>query len=138
MTTTHDRHRDGAVTDHATGQADGLTSGATRALAVLRIAFGLTFLWAFFDKPAGARVPHRLRPERPLDRFGDAAGSTAQPDRGVPHVRGQGSLREAFYHSIAGRLGDWLFMLGLLGIGAALTSGSACGSPVRRAPCCTS
>ena len=37
---------------------------AHRALATLRIAFGLTFLWAFFDKTVRPRVPHRLRRQR--------------------------------------------------------------------------
>src|SRR5690349_12414388 len=38
------------VVPHQVGQTRPLTGAAQKALAVLRIGYGLTFLWAFFDK----------------------------------------------------------------------------------------
>ncbi len=126
-----------AVTDHAESQL--VTSGPVRqALAVLRIAFGLTFLWAFFDKllalgfPPAYNAKARRRPVRSgrLDQ-------RRQPHQGFLKFGADGPFK-GFYHSIAGEAWvDWLFMLGLLGIGVALTFGSACGSPRRRRRCCT-
>jgi thiosulfate dehydrogenase [quinone] large subunit len=124
MTTIHDRRRSGAVTDHAAGQAGGLTTGATRALAVLRIAFGLTFLWAFFDKLLALGFRTGYDQNGQLDRFGDAAWMNGgSPTEGFLTLGAKGPF-ESFYHSIAGDAwADWLFMLGLLGIGATLTLG---------------
>jgi thiosulfate dehydrogenase [quinone] large subunit len=124
MTTIHDRRRGGAVTDHAAGQGDGLTTGATRALAVLRIAFGLTFLWAFFDKLLALGFPTGYDQNGQLDRFRDAAWiNGGSPTEGFLTFGAKGPF-EGVYHSIAGDAwADWLFMVGLLGIGAALTLG---------------
>ena len=101
---------------------------ATRVLAVLRIAFGLTFLWAFFDKllalgfATGRSVDDKG--VETLDRFGpDAWINGNSPTEGFLAFGAKGPF-ESFYHSIAGAWwADWLFMLGLLGIGVALTFG---------------
>jgi thiosulfate dehydrogenase [quinone] large subunit len=42
-----------SATNHTTTEPVVLTETTRRVLAVLRIGFGLTFLWAFFDKPVG-------------------------------------------------------------------------------------
>jgi len=97
---------------------------AQRALAVLRIAFGLTFLWAFFDKLLALGFHTGYDQAGNLDRFGDAAWiNGGSPTMGFLKFGADGPF-DSFYHSIAGDAwADWLFMLGLLGIGVALTFG---------------
>src|SRR5262245_49399672 len=91
-----------------------MSSVARRVLAVLRIAFGLTFLWAFFDKLLG------LGYGTPSDGAWVNGGS---PTEGFLANAATGPF-EDFYHAIAGAAWvDWLFMAGLLGIGLALTLG---------------
>lgn len=102
---------------------------AGKALAVLRIGFGLTFLWAFLDKwlalgfATGTSVDPATGVET-VDRFGDAAWvNGGSPTEGFLAFGAEGPF-ESFYHSIAGAAwADWLFMTGLLGIGVALTLG---------------
>ncbi len=102
---------------------------ARRALATLRIAFGLTFLWAFFDKllalgfATGRSVDPNTGAET-VDRFGDAAWiHGGSPTLGFLKFGADGPF-DSFYHSIAGDAWvDWAFMLALLGIGVALTFG---------------
>src|SRR5690606_7470426 len=101
-----------------------LSSSARRALAVVRIGFGLTFLWAFFDKllALGFHTGHDQAGD--LDRFGDAAWiNGGSPTEGFLAFGADGPFKE-LYSSIAGDAwADWLFMIGLLGIGLALTLG---------------
>ena len=131
MITTH-RHPELDAAD-AVVENDMVTSSATRkALAVLRIGFGLTFLWAFFDKllalgfstgaitnDAGAKIG--------VDYFGkDAAWiNGGNPTEGfLKFGVADSNPFQGFYNSIGGTAwADWLFMLGLLGIGLALTFG---------------
>ena len=87
------------------------------------------------DVPVGvlrqaARPWVRHRPQRrptrreTVDRFGDAAWiHGGSPTQGFLTFGADGPFK-GFYHSIAGAAWvDWLFMLGLLGIGLALTFG---------------
>ena len=91
-----------------------MTSFAARALAALRIALGFTFLWAFLDKTFG------LEFSTSSNKAWVHGGS---PTRGFLSSVDVGPL-ESFYHSIAGAWwADWLFMMGLLGIGLALIAG---------------
>jgi thiosulfate dehydrogenase (quinone) large subunit len=101
-------------------------SPADRALAVMRIGFGVTFLWAFFDKLLALGFSTGYDETGKLDRFGDAAWiNGASPTEGFLKFGADGPF-QGFYNSIAGAaLVDWLFMLGLLGIGLALTLGIA-------------
>ena len=106
-----------------------VTPFAARALAALRIAFGLTFLWAFFDKllALGFSTGRSVNPEtgaETVDRFGDAAWINGHsPTEGFLAFGADGPLK-GFYNDIAGAAwADWLFMIGLLGIGLALTFG---------------
>ena len=111
----------------ATPTSTPTTGGpAARALAVLRIAFGLTFLWAFVDKLLALGFSTGYDEAGKLDRFGDAAWiNGASPTEGFLKFGADGPF-QGFYNSIAGAaLVDWLFMLGLLGIGLALTLGIA-------------
>jgi len=100
-------------------------SFAHRALAVLRIGFGLTFLWAFFDKTFALGFHTGYDEAGSLDRFGDAAWiNGGSPTEGFLAFGADGPLK-GFYNDIAGAAWvDWMFMLGLLGVGAALTFGA--------------
>jgi thiosulfate dehydrogenase [quinone] large subunit len=99
-------------------------SAARKALAVLRVAFGLTFLWAFFDKLFALGFHTGVSPDGVTDRFGPAAWiNGGSPTTGFLNFGADGPF-QSFYNSIAGDAWvDWLFMLGLLGIGLALTLG---------------
>ncbi len=106
-----------------------VSGAAAKSLAVLRLAFGLTFLWAFFDKlfALGFSTGRSVDPEtgvETVDRFGDAAFiNGASPTEGFLGFGAEGPFKE-FYNSIAGAAwADWLFMAALLGIGLALTLG---------------
>ena len=126
MTTIRDRGHRSLTTSPGTERAGGISEGAARALAVLRIAFGLTFLWAFVDKLLALGFSTGYDETGKLDRFGDAAWiNGASPTEGFLKFGADGPF-QGFYNSIAGAaLVDWLFMLGLLGIGLALTLGIA-------------
>jgi thiosulfate dehydrogenase [quinone] large subunit len=100
------------------------TTFARRALALLRIAFGLTFLWAFFDKLLALGYSTGYDQAGNLDRFGPAAWiHGGSPTMGFLKFGADGPFK-SFYNSIAGATwADTLFMLALLGIGLALTLG---------------
>lgn len=84
------------------------------ALAVTRILVGWTFLWAFVDKLFG------LGYATPSAQSWLNGGS---PTKGFLGKAAAGPFT-GIYHSIAGQpWADWLFMAGLLGIGAALMLG---------------
>ena len=107
------------------------STGFARALAILRIAFGITFLWAFLDKTFAlgfstgpvrrGRVPRRIdfRPRTPPGSTA-AAPPRASSAFGVP----ADNPFHGFFTSLAGQAWvDWLFMVGLLGIGVTLLLG---------------
>lgn len=83
-------------------------------LGLLRIALGWMFLWAFLDKVFGLG-------------FATASDkswlSGVSPTLGFLKAGTSGPFA-SFYHLIAGNpVIDWLFMLGLLGVGLALILG---------------
>ena len=123
MTTTPERTTPVGTTDENTRQMF-TTTPARRALAVLRIVLGLTFLWAFFDKLLALGYHTGYGQDGTLDRFGDAAWiNGGSPTEGFLKFGADGPF-DGFYHSLAGTaFADWAFMLGLLGIGTALTLG---------------
>jgi len=106
-------------------ETDVVTSSTARkALAVLRIGFGLTFLWAFLDKLLALGFHTGYGQDGTLDRFGPAAWiHGGSPTEGFLKFGADGPFK-GFYNSIGGAAwADWLFMLGLAGIGLALTLG---------------
>jgi thiosulfate dehydrogenase [quinone] large subunit len=117
-------NRDAVTTATTTTENNTPTTFAHRALALLRIAFGLTFLWAFFDKLLALGFHTGYDQAGILDRFGDAAWiNGGSPTEGFLKFGADGPF-DSFYHSIAGAAwADWAFMLGLLFIGSALTLG---------------
>ena len=118
---TVDRPATGSVAD---GPPERLGAPVRRVLAALRIAVGLTFLWAFVDKVFALGFHTGYAQDGTLDRFGPAAWiHGGSPTQGFLAFGAAGPFKD-FYHSIAGAAwADWLFMLGLLGIGIAVTFG---------------
>lgn len=94
-------------------KGDGITVGSRYSIAVARIVLGLVFLWAFLDKMFGLRfatVPAK------------AVVNGGAPTKGF--LLGVDGPFAPLYHSLAGYAWtDWLFMLGLLGLGIALVFG---------------
>ncbi|ADU48004.1 DoxX family protein [Intrasporangium calvum] len=89
---------------------------ARRFLAVLRLVMGWTFIWAFVDKLFG------LGFATPSERSWLNGGTPAQ---GFMKGGAEGDNPFGqFFANIAGPWSDWLFMLGLLGIGVALLAGA--------------
>jgi thiosulfate dehydrogenase (quinone) large subunit len=83
--------------------------------AAARISIGWIFLWAFLDKTFGWGLA------TPADKSWISGGS---PTTGFLKGTGDNALG-AFFSSLAGQPWvDWLFMLGLLGIGVALLLGA--------------
>lgn len=116
----------GDASGTATPAATGARPIATRrVLAALRIAFGLTFLWAFVDKlfALGFHTGYDATGTT-LHRFGPTAWiNGGSPTEGFLKFGADGPFK-GFYNSIGGTAwADTLFMLGLLGIGLALTLG---------------
>lgn len=83
-------------------------------LGLLRIAIGFIFLWAFFDKLLGLGFA-----TEPSKSWLNGASPTLGYLKNATH----GPFAD-FFQGLAGNpLVDWLFMLGLLGIGAAFVLG---------------
>lgn len=118
---THRGHS--SITGHSV-RGGRTSSSIGKVLATLRIAFGFTFLWAFIDKMFALGFATGYSPDGKLDRFGDAAWiNGGSPTEGFLKFGADGPLK-GVYNSIGGTIwADWLFMLGLLGIGLALTLG---------------
>ena len=97
------------------------SSAGRRVLAVTRLATGFIFLWAFLDKTfglhysTGAAVAEG-EPEPLVDQRRDA-------EPGLPHLRRPGPVQGASSTRSAGVATDWLFMLGMLGVGLAVMLG---------------
>jgi thiosulfate dehydrogenase [quinone] large subunit len=82
--------------------------------AALRLSLGWVFLWAFLDKTFG--LGHETA-------HADAWIRGGSPTKAFLQFAAVGPFK-GFYHSIAGAAwADWLFMMGLAGIGAALILG---------------
>ncbi|SFE45337.1 thiosulfate dehydrogenase [quinone] large subunit [Actinacidiphila alni] len=105
------------ATDHHDATTATTTAGAAaKSLAVLRIATGFIFLWAFLDKTFGWHY---------ATASGKGWTDGGSPTKGFLSGVSAGPL-QTFFHDIAGKgWTDWLFMLALLGIGVALMSGIA-------------
>ena len=89
---------------------------ANQWLAVLRIATGLIFLWAFVDKLFGFGYA------TPAARSWLSGGS---PTKGFLGSVDVGPFQSLFHAWAGAWWADWLFMLGLAGVGVAVTLGVA-------------
>ncbi|NUP51892.1 MAG: hypothetical protein HOW97_31920 [Catenulispora sp.] len=84
------------------------------SIAGLRIGVGFVFLWAFLDKTFGLHYSTQSK---------GAWIHGGSPTKGFLSHVSVGPFQSAF-HSMAGNgFVDWMFMLGLLGIGAAMVTG---------------
>ncbi|MGA9746873.1 MAG: hypothetical protein WBQ50_05400 [Nocardioides sp.] len=127
------RHRHHAPEDRTEAghlvETDIVTHAAARqGLAVLRIGYGFTFLWAFFDKLLALGFHTGYDQEGVLDRFGPAAWfNGGSPTEGFLSfgVPADNPFADTFTSLAGDTWVDWLFMLGLLGIGVALFTGIA-------------
>ena len=94
--------------------------------AVTRLALGWVFLWAFLDKTFALGFATGVNPETGVvDRFGpDAWIHGGSPTAGFLELGTEGKWFHDFYAGFAGAAwADWLFMLGLLGVGLTLILG---------------
>jgi thiosulfate dehydrogenase (quinone) large subunit len=115
------------------------TKGLQRVFAILRVAMGWTFLWAFLDKAfalgfSTGRVVNEATGATSIDFFGDAAWiNGASPTAGVLGFAMKGPFVDAyqtitgFQMTDAGPTSavwvDWVYMLSMLLIGGALIFG---------------
>ncbi|MET8565134.1 hypothetical protein ABZV75_32950 [Streptomyces flaveolus] len=109
-------HRTGSGSTSAVSARLGTHTAQAYTLASLRVLTGFVFLWAFLDKTFGLG-------------YATASGK-GWIDGGSPTKGFLGSVAagpmESTFHSWAGDTWvDWLFMLGLLGIGVAVMAGVA-------------
>ena len=87
---------------------------ARYVFATTRIAIGWVFLWAFLDKTFGLG----FGTER-----ADAWINGGSPTFGFLNFATEGKVFHDFFAGLSGPFADWLFMIGLLGIGLALVLG---------------
>ena len=104
---------------------EGMGRGARRVLAVLRMALGFIFLWAFLDKMFALGFATGRLEDGSIDFFanGAAALNGGSPTFGFLNFGSRGPLA-SFYQGIAGDA--WvnvLFLTALAGIGLALMLG---------------
>ena len=101
----------------ATGSTAPANTGGTAfgyVVAALRLSLGWVFLWAFLDKLFG--LGHETASKQAWVNGGS-------PTKGFLANASTGPF-EDMYHNIAGDAwADWLFMIGLAGIGVALIAG---------------
>lgn len=109
------------MSTHSAARDTTLAPGAQSTTVVLasgfiRLAIGWVFLWAFLDKLFG--LGHETAGK-------DAWVNGGSPTAGFLGFATAGPFK-SMYQNMAGQgWADWLFMLGLLGIGAALMLGIA-------------
>lgn len=94
---------------------------------LLRISMAFVFLWAFLDKSFALGFDTGRDPESgSVDVLGDAAWvQGASPTSGFLEFGTQGPLAPAFAAMAGNPAVDWLFMLGMGGVGVALLLGIA-------------
>lgn len=95
-------------------------------MALLRISLGWIFLWAFFDKLLGLGFA-TCRAESGIAEIlcQNAWLSGGSPTTGFLTHGTQGPFAAMFQAMAGNPIVDWLFMLGLLGIGVSLVFGMA-------------
>jgi thiosulfate dehydrogenase [quinone] large subunit len=93
-----------------------ITERAAQALAVLRIATGFTFLWAFLDKMFGLGW---------TTTSAKAWVNGGSPTKGFLSNVEAGPFASTFQSFAGATWANWLFMIGLAGIGIALIAGVA-------------
>jgi thiosulfate dehydrogenase [quinone] large subunit len=100
----------------STPSAGALTTPARYVFAAVRIGLGWTFLWAFLDKTFGWGYST------------PAAGAWidgGHPTAGFLGRSAKGPFMDMWHNAAGTWWADWLFMIGLAGIGVALMLGIA-------------
>lgn len=87
---------------------------ARYVMAIARLGLGWTFLWAFLDKTFGLGFATTTE---------NAWVNGGSPTYGFLNFGTEGKTFHDFFAGLSGPVADWTFMLGLLGIGVALTLG---------------
>ncbi|TCP43409.1 thiosulfate dehydrogenase [quinone] large subunit [Tamaricihabitans halophyticus] len=103
--------------DHRTAltrHGAGITTSAEKLLAVLRIATGLLFLWAFLDKAFGWGY---------ATTSANAWVNGGSPAKAYLDQISAGPFTDTLQSWGGTWWADWLFMIGLLGIGVAVLLG---------------
>jgi thiosulfate dehydrogenase (quinone) large subunit len=100
--------------EHVEAPGSMLTTGAAKALAVLRISLGLVFLWAFLDKTFG------LGYSTPSAKAWIHGGS---PTKGFLSSVEVGPFQSLFNTMAGTWYANSLFMLSMLAVGVALIAG---------------
>lgn len=98
-------------TEHVTFEP---VPGPRHLWALIRIALGWTFLWAFLDKTFGFGF---------ATENADAWLNGGSPTTGYLAHATSGPFADVFQAMAGSALVDWLFMVGLLGLGVSLTLG---------------
>ncbi|MCS7183944.1 MAG: hypothetical protein NZ866_01180 [Patescibacteria group bacterium] len=95
------------------------------SLGILRISLGFIFLWAFFDKLLGLGFSTCRNPETNIvDYFcRDAWINGGSPTFYFLKFAVRGPFAEIFRSMAGNMIVDWLFMVGLLGVGLGLMLG---------------
>ncbi|MGW2098665.1 hypothetical protein ACWCPX_13315 [Streptomyces olivaceoviridis] len=110
------RHRSGSGSQSAVSARLGTHTAQAYALASLRVLTGFVFLWAFLDKTFGLG-------------YATASGKGwidgGSPTKGFLSSVAAGPMKSTFHSWAGATWADWLFMLGLLGIGVAVMAGVA-------------
>lgn len=116
------RSAEARVTHPATLVEQDLVTSASgrRWLAVTRLATGFVFLWAFLDKTFGLHYSTGAPVAEGEPSLAWIDGGT--PSQGFMTYATVGPFQDTFA-AMAGPVTDWLFMLGLLGIGLAAVLG---------------
>ncbi|MFM9589252.1 hypothetical protein ACKI1J_11985 [Streptomyces scabiei] len=110
------RNRTVSVSEPAVSAADDTHTARAYVFASLRLLTGFVFLWAFLDKTFG------LGYATPSGKGWIDGGS---PTKGFLSGVAAGPMESTFHAWAGDAWADWLFMLGLLGIGVALIAGVA-------------
>ncbi|HXH80535.1 hypothetical protein [Nocardioides sp.] len=135
MAAIHTPNQAGEVVATDASAAPTTSTPMDKAIAVMRLAFGITFLWAFLDKllalgfHTGAVTNPGTGARDSIDFFAkDAAWiNGGSPTEGFLTfgVPADNPFKEVFTSMAGQGWVDVLFMLGLLGIGVALLTGVA-------------
>ena len=108
-------HRTGTA-QAATATAAATTAARAYAFASLRLLTGFVFLWAFLDKTFGLGY---------ATASGKGWVDGGSPTKGFLSSVAAGPMESTFHEWAGAGWANWLFMLGLLGVGVALVSGVA-------------
>ncbi|NUL01902.1 DoxX family membrane protein [Streptomyces lunaelactis] len=100
----------------ASATTAGTKTRPAYAISTLRLLTGFVFLWAFLDKTFGWGY---------ATPSGKGWIDGSSPTKGFLSSVAAGPMESTFHDWAGAAWADWLFMLGLLGIGAALLTGTA-------------